>query len=138
MFNDKLVHDTLTRIDWNYVLDTFRRLKLSWYENKIPSKNDLILDLADLMKLSQQSGKEVSTEHWIINYWVKNEKPYFEIVFTPMVIVTTLNPNMKEIKVKRLKDRLSLALSTENYELAGKIKKNLDKLNKIKVQKISQ
>lgn len=133
---DKFIHDVLNQIPWEYVKSSFKTLNLPWYEVGKPTKSDLIFDLNDLIITAmKQPGVEIVTEHWTVCFWHGKEKPFIEVVFTPIIIFHTPNNKVsKRQRLEKLKNRLELAKKTENYELCSKIQKTIDKLKKSKIK----
>lgn len=137
---DELIHTTLSQIDWEYILTTFKALNLPWYENKVLTKNDLINDVASLLHNAfENEGVEIVTEYWQVYYINYPEEPYLEVVFTPIVITINKHEDDKIAKrIVELKSRIELHQELEEYERCSKYKKQLDKLEKRLEKKIKK
>lgn len=137
---DELIHTAISRIDWEYVLATFKTLQLPWYEKKTITKNDLINDLASLIHNAfDNEGIEIVTEYWIVVFVNFDNDPYLEIIFTPMAIVINAHEDDKIVqRIEELKNRIELHQELEEYERCSKYKKQLDKLEKKLENKIKK
>lgn len=137
---DELIHATLSQIDWEYVLTTFKTLNLPWYEQKPLTKNDLINDVASLMNNAfDNEGVEIVTEYWVVLFIDYPEDPHIEVIFTPIVItLDSLADNKLVQRIEELKNRIDLHLELEEYERCSKYKKQLDKLEKKLENKIKK
>lgn len=142
MNRDKLLHKALESIDWDFVQGCFKTLKLDWYEQKkAPTKKELVEDVCELvatayeqLDVEGETESQVVTNHWIVmlEYEEETNNLLLEIIFTPIAIFIASDEQTEKIDyihtdMKKLKTRLKLALQNENYELAAKIKKILDK-----------
>ena len=138
---NKLLHRALESVDWDYVTRSFQDLGLQWYgSKKVPTKKELITDLTEIIEIAFEdvSGEDNSTQlvtpHWIvcIEKDQSSDELLLEILFTPFALfISSSNKTRKMINnnIEKLKQRLSMALERESYELAGIIQETLDNYN---------
>lgn len=128
--SEKLIHDTLTTIDWNYVLYTYKTLDLPLNGSKKVTKKQLLVDLRELLTdVFKLQKNYVHANNWIISFYKDNDDIVLEVSFAPITIYTDSFGDMgKKRQIDDLKNQLEIATQAENYERAVKIKKTLDKL----------
>lgn len=131
MDRGKIVYNVLKQIDWDFVLLCVKHIDFTLHKQKI-TKNDLILDLTDILKNVLETRKtKLVTDIWTISCEYSGlDKVCVEAIFTPLIVWSdNLNTkNTPKIKEERLKKRLELALEIEDYNKAAEIQKSLDKL----------
>ena len=132
---DSLIHSTLESIEWDYVTLSFEKLSLPWYEDKRPTKSDIVNDLVSLINNAiDEPGKEIITEYWTVTFWTgENQEEFLQILFTPITVFasTRNSTNKLERKVENLKERMNLYLKQEDYVKMAKAHKQLIKLEKV-------
>ena len=132
---DSLIHSTLESIEWDYVTLSFEKLSLPWYEDKRPTKSDIVNELVSLINNAiDEPGKEIITEYWTVTFWTgENQEEFLQILFTPITVFasTRNSTNKLERKVENLKERMNLYLKQEDYVKMSKAHKQLIKLEKV-------
>jgi hypothetical protein len=133
---EKVIHNILSQINWEYVLYSVKELKV--LTGKV-TKLELVDELTGyLLNVIETNKKHLITDLWDISYEIlNNEKYILEVVFTPVIAFSnTYNSSISiptvDNRVEMLQQRLKLALEVEDYENATKINKSLKKLLKVK------
>lgn len=135
-----LLHNALQEIDWDLVHNNFKNFDLLWYDDTTPTKKEIIEDVTELINVALDALDEdkndnvqsqVVANHWIIcaEKTEEDNEVLLEVLFTPTTsFVASSSESQKEaIQQEKLNERLKVALKNENYELAARIKKMLEK-----------
>jgi hypothetical protein len=136
MNNSKLLHQVLENINWDYVTRSFRG-DVKWYgSEKVPTKNELIADLTEIVEVTFENlDADATVTQTVTPYWIvcieedeKTSELLLEVIFSPFaVFVNSKGVNKtKMVNSEKLRERLTIALRKENYELAGLIQDVLD------------
>jgi hypothetical protein len=132
MDKNTLIHNVVKQVEWDFILHILSEMKYTLKDKKLTKKqlvDDLIMHLE--ATLNDKKNKLV-TDIWTINCEYDDNTDYIfvEVLFTPIVIWadTEKKKHYTNDKIKRLEQRLELAVLSEQYEKASKIKKTLDKI----------
>lgn len=130
MTHEELIHSTLNEINWKSVHTMFSLFQLQWYEEKSPSKRDLVNDLTSLAHNAiANPNLEITTEHWSVIFLKTKENEELHIAFTPIIV--HFNSSLSFVtqdRADQLKKRIQLHEDLEQYEKCEKIYKQLNKL----------
>lgn len=133
----KLLHQALENTNWDYIVRSFRGIGVQWYgSEKLPTKKELIADLTEIIQAtfekldSELTSTQTVTPHWIV--CVEEEEDtkvlMLEVIFTPFALfIDSKGVNKTQtINLEKFKERLTIALDKENYEIAALVQEALN------------
>lgn len=128
---DKIIHNILNSINWEYVCHSYQKLELTFNGKKKVSQKQLAADLRELLIDVIKTKKSfVSANKWLIYYFEDKDMFTLEVNFAPISSYQdSFGKIDKYLEAQQLKKQLDFAKEAENYERAAKIQQLIDKID---------